>query len=156
MNDQHTATPTHALVSAVAAEDCSRIGVAIVLRDRHRDTIYSTSYSTMQAVSVEAVTYQAISKALRNARELGSYNMTVYCDVAAVVTQLSGQEEVPATLLAPSLETRAVMNRFRRVQVKLAQSGVHFIAHKLAAGASGDDGDEKSLQQSLRLHFDAV
>ncbi|NLJ35317.1 MAG: reverse transcriptase-like protein [candidate division WS1 bacterium] len=152
MDDKRTGVATHALVSAVTSSDSDRAGIAILLRDRQRDTIYSTSYST-PGVSVETAAYRAITQALRSARDVGAYTMMVYCDVASVVAQLNRQEDVPEHLLGVSLELRAVMNRFRWVKVKLAQSGKHFIAHKLAEGASHGDGDSQPLQHSLRLHF---
>lgn len=150
MGDQRTDVATHALVSAVESAQCGRIGVAVILRNRQRDTIHSTSYSTQHA-SVEAAAYAAITDALRMARKAGSYTMTIYCDVEPVVAQMNQEQEVPAKLLAANLELRAVCNRFRRVQVKLAQSGQYFIAHKLAAGASHGCSEANPLQPSLSL-----
>ena len=150
MTDQRAEIPTHALVSAVEAADCGRTGIAVVLRDQQRDTVYSTSYSK-QDTPVEAAAYEAISEALLTARESGSHAMTVYCDVASVVSQLNKEEEVPAELLSKNLQVRALFNRFRYAKVKLAQSGEYFIAHKLAAGAAQGCTGQVPVQPTLRL-----
>jgi ribonuclease HI len=150
MGDQRTGIATHVLVSAVASTECGRTGVAVILRDRQRDTIRSTSYSRA-GVSVEAATYEVITEALRTARESGSLTMMVYCDVESVVAQLNKEQDVPDPLLAANLQLRAVFNRFRRVQVKLAQSGRYFIAHKLAAGASHGTTEAEPVQPTLSL-----
>ena len=150
MGDLRAGTPTHALVSAVEAGSPGSVGIAVILRDHRRNTVYSTSNSKANMTIAEA-TYAAITDALLTARDNGSYRMTVYCDVASVVQQLNKQEEVPAELRSANLQLRALCNRFRRVDVKLAQSGPHFTAHKLAAGAARGPAPQGSVQQVLQL-----
>ena len=150
MGDQRAGIPTHALVSAVEAAEGGSTGIAVILRDRQRNTIYSTSYSK-EDITLEAAAYEAISEALLTARETGSHTMAVYCDVASVVGQLNKEEEVPAELLSANLQLRALFNRFRNVQVKLAQSGEYFTAHKLAEGAAKGTSQKAPVQPSLGL-----
>ena len=150
MGDVRAGIPTHALVSAVQNPDAGLIGVAVILRDRRRDTVHSTSNSTSHR-NIAAATYAALSEALLTARENGAYTMTVYCDVASVVLQLNKQQDVPAELRSANLQLRALCNRFRRVDIKLAQSGTHFTAHKLAAGAAQVPAQRDLAQSALQL-----
>ena len=150
MDDVRAGVPTHALVSAVQNPDAGLIGVAVILRDRRRDTVHSTS-SSKPMQTIEAAAYAAISEALLTARGNGAYIMTVYCDVASVVQQLNKQQAVPAELRSANLQLRALCNRFRRVDIKLAQSGANFTAHKLAAGAAQAPAPASPVQHVLQL-----
>ncbi len=150
MASQSAGTPTHALVSAVEVPDTGRTGIAVILRDERRDTVYSTSY-TKYDTPLEAAAYEAIREAILTARENGSRHMTVYCDVEDVVAQLNRQQQPPDHLLTANLQLRALFNTFRYAKVKLAQSGNYFIAHKLAAGAAEGAANSTPLQHTLRL-----
>ena len=87
MSDAHRGIATHALVSAVQSEDEPQAGIAFILRDRRRNTVYSSSYG-IKCSSHIAATYRAIREALYAARDGGSRDMTIYCNVVAVVSQL--------------------------------------------------------------------
>ncbi len=150
MGDVRAGIPTHALVSAAQAADTGLVGIAVILRDRKRDTVYSRS-SSKASMTIETAAYAAISEALLTARENGSYAMTVYCDVASVVSQLNKEQDVPAELRSANLQLRALCNRFRRVDIKLAQSGTNFTAHKLAAGAAQGPSPQGPRQYVLQL-----
>ncbi len=150
MASQSAGTPTHALVSAVEVPETGRTGIAVILRDERRDTVYSSSY-TKHDTALHAAAYEAIREAMLTARENGSRHMTVYCDVADVVAQLNRQQQPPPHLLTANLQLRALFNTFGRAEVKLAQSGKYFIAHKLAAGAAEGSANPKPLQPTLRL-----
>ena len=150
MASQSAGIPTHALVSAVEVPETGRTGIAVILRDERRDTVYSSSY-TKYDTALHAAAYEAIREAMLTARENGSRHMTVYCDVADVVAQLNRQQQPPPHLLTANLQLRALCNTFRRAEVKLAQSGKYFIAHKLAAGAAAGYANSKPLQPTLHM-----
>jgi hypothetical protein len=75
-------------------------------------------------------------EALYEACDAGAPTVTVYCDVVEVISQLEQSAAVPRDAISEHLQVRALMNQFERVTVKIAHSGRHFIAHKLAAGAA--------------------
>lgn len=135
MRDPRPGIPTHALVSAVMSADEGRAGIAFILRDRNRNTVYSSSYQIECSSHVEA-TYKAMLEALYTAGDAGSPKMTVYCDVVEVISQLEQKAAVPPEAISGHLQVRALMHQFEQVKVKVAHSGKHFIAHKLAAGAA--------------------
>ncbi|MFP3902848.1 MAG: reverse transcriptase-like protein [Armatimonadota bacterium] len=150
MRNAQRGTPTHALVSAVQSPDALTAGIAFILRDRNRDTVYSSSYS-IESTSLITAAYRAILEALYKARDTGAGKMTVYCDVASVVGQLHQNEQVPSEAISLHLQVRALMNQFDDVEIKVAHSGEHFIAHKLAAGAAQEQSHKTSELGNLTL-----
>ncbi|MFO7946703.1 MAG: ribonuclease H family protein [Armatimonadota bacterium] len=150
MRNAQRGTPNHALVSAVQSPDGLNAGIAFILRDRNRDTIYSTSYSIESDTFITAA-YRALLEALYKARDSGAQKMTVYCDVTPVVAQLHQNEQVPSEAISLHLQVRALMNQFDGVDIKVAHSGEHFIAHKLAAGAAQEQSQNSSELNNLTL-----
>lgn len=155
MIHQRDGIPTHALVSAVRDEETGRIGLAIILRDRYRNTVYSTAY-TKDGLHFDAAAYHALSEALLSAHDHGAHTLVVYCDAASIVSQLEKREDVPVEALAAHLQSRALLHMFRSTEVILAHSGKHFTARKIAEQEALRAPQPKPLQPSLELPLTAT
>ena len=92
-------------------------GIAVQIKDNQSRPLEKYSYALPVATEAEAA-YEAIVMALREAYRMGARGVTVYTDDEQVVSEVNRSVEVPSANVGRYLECRALMNQFRRAQVR--------------------------------------
>jgi len=109
-------------------------GIAAIIKAARHHTLRKIATTVPTNDRITAA-YEAISAALREAREMGARALIVYTDCEAVIGQLGRTVTVDREQLARHLETRSLLHQFHRAEVALVSSSQNEAAHALAVEA---------------------
>ena len=123
----------YALVSAAPLQDTDAAGIGVLLKAHDRSTV-RTICQALPDTEPLAAAYEALMRVLEEALRTGSRRITVYLDPPEVVTQLTGDGDVPRWLLVKHLKTRGMINQLGSVALKAATNS-RFSAKLLAQSA---------------------
>jgi ribonuclease HI len=132
----------YAMTSGHVRPDSDIAGIGVVIKAARHHTLRKFTATAPTNDRVTAA-YEAISAALREAREMGARALIVYTDCQPVVDQLSRTVTVDREQLARHLEARCLLNQFHRAEILLVSPERNEAAHALAVealehGAVGD------------------
>jgi len=140
----------YAMTSGYTNQDSDVAGIGVIIKAARHHTLRKIA-STVPTNDRVTAAYEAISAALREAREMGARALIVYTDCEAVVGQLNRTISVDSGQLARHLETRSLLNQFHRAQIAPVSAGQNDPARLLAIEAwqRGADGASRQLELPL-------
>jgi len=124
----------YANTSAHTSLETSVAGIGVVIKAARRHTLRKQSDTKPTSDRVVA-SYEAISAALREARDMGARVVVVRTDCEPIIWQLEKQAPVSPGQLARHLETRSLLNQFHRAEVSHISPDENRAAHDLALRA---------------------
>jgi ribonuclease HI len=141
----------YAMTSAHATQDSDIAGIGVIIKAARHHTLRKIG-STVPTNDRVTAAYEAISAALREAREMGARALIVYTDCDAVVAQLNRTVRVDPAQLARHLEARSLLNQFHRAEVTPVSPAQNDAARLLAIEAwERDAANGASRQLALPL-----
>ncbi len=127
-----------------------RAAVGVVIRDVAGQTL-RVAGRALGAASPEVAAYRGVLHGVWRARRLGARRIRVFTEHPEVVAQLDGEADVPADLVGLYLQTKAMLNAYRKSSVAViarAQNAEAALAAEEARAhgtvppvAAADDGD---------------
>jgi ribonuclease HI len=139
----------YAMTSVHTTQESDIAGIAVIIKAARHHTLRKFA-GTVPTNDRVIAAYEAISAALREAREMGARALIVYTDCEAVVRQLDRTVRVDPAHLARHLEVRSLLNQFHRAEVTPVSSAQNDSARLLAAEA-WEQGGAMSRQLELPL-----
>jgi hypothetical protein len=134
---------TEVEVAAVGAGDRTAAGVVIRSSD---GTPLDVLARAGPSGSRQGAVYRGVLAGLLRARRLGARAVRVVVHDPEVVGQLAGQAEIPSHVLGLYLQVRALLNAYRRRDVRYLDSGPSVpaveAARRLLDADSPADGDD--------------
>ncbi|MBM3497530.1 MAG: reverse transcriptase-like protein [Armatimonadetes bacterium] len=124
----------YAMTSGHTAGSSDIAGIAVIIKAARHHTLRKISATVPTNDRITAA-YEAISAALREAREMGARALIVYTDCEAVIGQLNRTVTVGREQLARHLETRCLLNQFHRAEVAPVAPAQNEAARRLAVEA---------------------
>ncbi len=142
-----------------------RAGLGVVIRDSDGQTLRVVG-RTLGPASPDVVAYRAVLHGVWMAKRLGVRRIRVRTEHPQIVAQLAGDAEVPADLIGPYLQTKAMLNAYRWSSVELIPREQNAAAARVAAealerepvapGADEDDLDVLPLWRSAERAAETV
>ncbi len=103
---------TFQIYASTGASPTGQVAIGVVLHDGDGHPVSITT-RVLGHVGHDEAAYQALLSGLWRAKRTGAQRVRVYVDRPEVVAQLSGEEEVPPTLVGLYLQVRAMLNAYR-------------------------------------------
>jgi len=141
----------YAMTSAYTAPEGEIAGIGVVIKAARHHTLRKIA-ATVPAQDRVIAAYEAISAALREAREMGARALIVYTDCETVIGQLNRTVRVEPGQLARHLEARSLLNQFHRAEIAPVSPGQNDAARLLAFEAweqEAPDGNARQLDLPL-------
>ncbi len=145
----------YALCEGVLAGSAGSGGVGVVVKDRNRQRLLSVSRH-VPARCRAGVRFAALAAALRECRQFGLRRVVVYCHDAGVVDQVNRRTPTRAETRAGCLEVRALMNMFRKAEVRCLPWVANLEATWLARQAALRPAPEVARKLQPPLPLDAA
>jgi len=111
-----------------------RAALGVVIRDSDGQTLRVVG-RTLRPASPDVVAYRAVLHGVWTAKRLGVRRIRVLTEHPKMVAQLRGDAEVPADLIGPYLQTKAMLNAYRWSSVELIPREQNAAAALVAAEA---------------------
>jgi ribonuclease HI len=141
----------YAMTSGHTTQDSDIAGIAVIIKAARHHTLRKIA-STVPTNDRITAAYEAISAALREAREMGARALIVYTDCEPVLGQLNRTVTVGRDQLARHLETRCLLNQFHRAEIAPVSAAQNEAARALAVEAwerETEHGVSRQLQLPL-------
>jgi len=110
-----------------------RAALGVVIRDSDGQTLRVVG-RILRPVPPEGAAYRAVLHGVWMAKRLGARRIRVFTEHPEIVAQLAGEAEVPAHLIGPYLQTKAMLNAYRWSNVELVVREQNAAAALVAAG----------------------